>query len=68
MPAYPVIAALIAVSLCACTTEQMYGSAQGWQRNQCGRILDKAEFDRCMAEADKPYDTYKRDTEAKSAR
>jgi hypothetical protein len=51
---------LAAVSLPGCTTEQAYGSAQAWQQNQCNRIPDKVEFDRCMSKANTPYESYKR--------
>ena len=57
------IASLFAFSLPACTTEQAYGTAQAYQRNQCGKILDKAEFDRCMSGTNTTYDAYKRQTE-----
>lgn len=54
---------LLASSLSACTTEQVYASAQSWQRNQCNKIPDKAESDRCMSKANATYETYKRQTE-----
>jgi hypothetical protein len=50
-------------SLSACSAEQVYGSGQAWQQNQCGKIVDKAEFDRCMSKANTTYDSYKRQTE-----
>ena len=54
------LAALILVSfVAACTSEQMYNSAHGWRQNQCSKILDKAQNDRCMAQADAPYGSYK---------
>jgi len=49
--------------LCACTAEQMYGSGQAWQRNQCSRMPDKADADRCAAGTNTTYDTYKRQPE-----
>jgi len=55
---------LAALSLSACTHEQLYGTGQAWQRNQCTRIPDKAEFDRCMAAASTSYDSYKKQTES----
>lgn len=55
---------LLTLSLAACTAEQAYNSAQGWQRNQCNGIPDKAEYDRCMADARTPYGDYKRQTES----
>lgn len=58
-----VIASLVGMSLAGCTTEQAYNSLQGWQQNQCNRIPDKAEFDRCMSKAGTTYESYKRQTE-----
>lgn len=55
---------LAALSLSACTTEQSYDSAQAWQRNQCNKIPDKTEFDRCMSNASTSYESYKRQTES----
>ena len=53
---------LLAVSLPACTTKQVYDSALSWQCNQCDRIPDKAESDRCRGKANADYETYKRQT------
>jgi len=50
--------------LWACTTERVYETGQAYQRNQCGRIPDKAEYDRCVGNASTTYDTYKRQTGA----
>jgi len=55
--------ALPALCLSACSSEQAYNAAQGWQRQQCGGIADKAEFDRCVSRAGDGYDSYKRQTE-----
>ena len=58
------LSAVVAMSsLSACTTEQMYGSGQAWQRNQCSRMPDKADADRCAAQAGTTYETYKRQSE-----
>ena len=57
------MASLFALFLPACTAEQAYDTAQAYQRNQCGRLPDKAEFDRCMSGASTTYDSYKRQTE-----
>ena len=53
-------ALLVALSLFACTAEQAYYTAQGWKRNQCNKLPDKAEFDRCMSDTDAAYESYKR--------
>jgi hypothetical protein len=60
-----VLSSLLAgLFLPACTAEQAYGSGQAWQRNQCARIPDKAEYDRCMGKADTSYDSYKQQNES----
>jgi hypothetical protein len=58
-----VLVLLAVSSLPACTAEQVYGSGQAWQQNQCGKIPDKAEYDRCMSKANTTYDSYRRHTE-----
>jgi hypothetical protein len=59
-----ILIALVAASLLpACTAEQAYGTAQAWQRNQCSKLPDKAEFDRCMSSTNTSYESYKRQTE-----
>jgi len=55
---------LLAMSLCACTADQAYGTGKAWQVNQCSRLPDKADYDRCMRGADTSYDAYKREREA----
>ncbi len=57
----PILATVLLLP--ACTTEQAYETAQAYQRNQCGRIIDKAEYDRCVANTNTNYDSYKRQTE-----
>ena len=54
----------VALPLAACTNEQVYGTGQAWQRNQCARLPDKAEYDRCMAGASTTYDSYKKQVES----
>jgi len=58
------IAVIAALSMSACTADQIYGMGQGWQRNQCTKLPDKTEVDRCMDRADGSYDSYKRQAEA----
>lgn len=54
---------MLVLPLAACTADQMYNSAQGWRVNQCDTDLDRAEYDRCMTQANIPYDAYKQHTE-----
>ncbi len=51
--------ALVTLAGTACTTEQAYNTVQASQRNQCGKLPEKADFDRCMAQAQTPYEVYK---------
>ncbi len=53
---------LLVLALAGCSGEQAYSAGQNWQRNQCARTLERAEYDRCMADANRSYDSYKRET------
>jgi hypothetical protein len=46
----------------ACTSQQMYASGQGYQRNQCERLPDMGERQRCLEKANVSYEEYKRET------
>jgi len=59
-----VLSLLPVLFLPGCTAERAYGTGQAWQQNQCSRIPDKAEADRCMDRANTSYDSYKRQTES----
>jgi hypothetical protein len=54
---------LVALSLPACTAELGYNTVQASQRYQCGKLPDKADFDRCMSKTDTTYESYKRQRE-----
>ena len=53
---------MICIVLTSCTTEQAYNTGQGWQRNECNKIVDRAEYERCMQSTSTSYDDYKRQT------
>jgi hypothetical protein len=59
---FAVLSLLPVLFLASCSAEQAYGSGQAWQRNQCARLPDKAEYDRCMGKTDTSYDSYKRES------
>jgi hypothetical protein len=52
----------VVMSMPACTTQQLYATGRGWQRSECAQKLDQSEYDRCMRDANIPYDSYKRET------
>lgn len=49
----------VSILLAGCTSQQLYSSAQSWQRNECSRVFDKLERERCMASTSKTYEEYK---------
>jgi outer membrane protein assembly factor BamD (BamD/ComL family) len=51
---------VFAASLAAgCSAEQVYNAAAGWRRNECYKIGDLEQRERCLKEADRPYDVYR---------
>jgi hypothetical protein len=66
-------AATVAVTVLAtawlhgCSSQQVYGAGQAWQRLECNKIIDTQERDRCMKSASTSYDEYKRQAEAAKA-
>jgi hypothetical protein len=55
---------LSAPCLSSCSSQQMYGMGQAWQRNECYRFVDAQEHGRCMASTSMSYEEYKRRIEA----
>jgi membrane protein DedA with SNARE-associated domain len=57
----PLLAALLVCALgAACSSQQTYATGQGWQRNECNKIVDMQDRERCMARTRDSYDTYQR--------
>jgi hypothetical protein len=44
----------------ACSSQQTYASGQTWQRNECNKIIDMQERQRCVAKSNDSYDTYQK--------
>lgn len=53
--------ALLCAQLAAgCSAEQVYNAAAGWRRNECYKLgTDTGQRERCLKEADRPYDAYR---------
>lgn len=47
----PVYSLLLACSLQARTSQQLYQSAQAPRQNECNKLVDRAEQDRCVQAA-----------------
>jgi hypothetical protein len=54
---------LAAIAATACSSQQLYASGQAQQRNECDKMVDFQERQRCMARANTSYETYQRQTE-----
>jgi hypothetical protein len=46
-----------------CSSRQMYYTGQAWQQNQCNRMIDDSERQRCLIKSNMSYEDYKRQTE-----
>ena len=58
---FALIAALV---LPSCSSQQLYGAGQEWQKNECNKIMDMQERNRCMSSAKTSYEDYKRQSDA----
>jgi len=56
--------ALAAIFCAACSSAQLYGAGQAWQKAECNKIDDREERGRCMANANQPLDRYQRERDA----
>lgn len=50
--------------LAGCTSQQLYNVAQGWQHQECQRIADREERQRCEKSTAMSYEQYRREREA----
>jgi hypothetical protein len=54
---------LASVLAAGCSTQTIYASGQAWQRDQCQKLNDKSERDRCLANNNDSYDSYRSKTD-----
>jgi hypothetical protein len=52
--------ALAAALLSGCSSQQLYDNAQGWREAECNKMIDTPRRERCMKEADRSYQEYKK--------
>jgi hypothetical protein len=56
------VLAPVLLGLCSgCTSQQLYATGQAYQRNQCLRLPDQGESERCMGKTNMTYEDYKRE-------
>lgn len=58
------VGALAVAMLASCSSRQLYGAGQQWQRVECNRIDDRDERARCAKSAATSYEQYKSQTNA----
>ncbi len=61
---FPIVLIVSMFAAAGCSWQHAYSSAQGWQRNQCYRLPDQSERERCLANTALSYDDYRRQSES----
>jgi hypothetical protein len=61
-------ALLLIASLGACSSQQLHATGAQWQRNECERLQDAAERNRCIGDSKRSYDDYQREKAAAQSR
>lgn len=59
-----VLLATVVVGAQGCTSQQLYGSGQLWQKQECNKIIESQQRARCMQSAARSYDDYQREAAA----
>ena len=54
---------ILGLLMSACTAEQAYYAGQTWQQNECNKIADSYERERCLGRTGDSYESYRRQTE-----
>lgn len=57
------VTVLAAIVGTGCSPHMAYESGQAWQRQECNKLADLAERQRCIDKANAPYDHYQRQTD-----
>ncbi len=58
------VAGLAVLALTACSQRMVYQTLQGWQEQECRRLADTAERQRCLDSRASSYDEYRRQRDA----
>jgi hypothetical protein len=64
----PVLLTSSLFALTGCSNRQVYDSLQGAKQNECNKIADNNERQRCFDDAGKSYDRYQRERETAPAK
>lgn len=59
------LASLVSMTMLGgCSTQQAYNTGQAWRQNECNKLTDMSERQRCMKDAGQPYDAYQKDVDS----
>ena len=61
------VALAVPALLAGCSSQQLYQVGQGWQHQECQRISDRDERQRCEKSSAMSYEQYRREREAAKA-
>ena len=64
----PPLAALLAAGLAGCSSQMLYDTAQQWQRQECHKLPDLAERQRCLDSRATSFERYQAEVEAARTR
>jgi hypothetical protein len=60
--------AAVLLTLNGCSNREVYNSLQGAKQNECNKIVDNNERQRCFENANKNYDRYQQQKDAAPAK
>ena len=63
-PLFMMLAAATAVALAGCSSQQLYATGQGWQKQECQKILEREQRTRCEQSAAASYERYQAEAAA----
>ena len=63
-PPFILQAVAMVVSLFGCSSQQLYATGQGWQKQECQKILEREQRMRCEQSAATSYERYQADATA----
>ena len=65
MPPMKILPTLtLVLCLAGCSSQQLYASGQGWQKQECQQVLDREQRTRCEQSAATSHERYQADTAA----
>ena len=57
-PLFMMLTVAAAVALAGCSSQQLYATGQGWQKQECQKILEREQRTRCEQSAATSYERY----------